>query len=130
MSLSFAILVSSSVYGGANALTALQFIRSALKAHHQIAGVFFYQDGVTNASCLTCPASDEYDTHRQWESLAEGDKIPLYLCVSAGLRRGILDSENAVENGKVAANVSSPFEIVGLGQMAELLLTSDRVVRF
>jgi tRNA 2-thiouridine synthesizing protein D len=130
MPLSFAIIVTRPVYGSQHGLSALRFIQAALRKHHHILGVFFYQDGVTHASSLTCPANDEFDMHQAWLDLAKIHAVPLYLCVSAGLRRGLLDAENAAENGKQAWNVAAPFEIAGLGQLAELMLTSDRVVRF
>lgn len=130
MSLSFAIIVTTPAYGAQGGRSALQFIHAALRKKHRIQGVFFYLDGVTHASSLLCPASDEFDIHSAWLDLATSQAIPLYLCVAAGLRRGIVDQENAVEHGQTAWNVNPPFDIAGLGQLAELMLTSDRVVRF
>jgi tRNA 2-thiouridine synthesizing protein D len=42
----------------------------------------------------------------------------------------MLDSVLATETGKGISNVQAPFMLSGLGQLAEMLLTADRVVRF
>jgi tRNA 2-thiouridine synthesizing protein D len=92
--------------------------------------VFFYQDGVMNASYLHSPAADEDDLHQLWCELATQQRFPLHTCIAAAQRRGILDSVLATETGKGISNVQAPFMLSGLGQLAEMLLTADRVVRF
>ena len=130
MSLSFAIVVSGPAYGTQAASSAYRFIQAALASGHVILGVFFYQDGVMNASYLHSPAADEDDLHQLWCELATQQRFPLHTCIAAAQRRGILDSVLATETGKGTSNVQAPFMLSGLGQLAEMLLTADRVVRF
>lgn len=130
MPLSFAIIVTTPAYGAQGGRSALQFIQAALRQKHHIQGVFFYLDGVTHASSLLNPASDEFDIHQAWLDLAALHQVPLYLCVAAGLRRGLMDQTTATEQGMTSWNVNPPFDLAGLGQLADLMLTSDRVVRF
>jgi tRNA 2-thiouridine synthesizing protein D len=130
MSLSFAIVVSGPAYGTQAASSAYRFIQAALASGHVILGVFFYQDGVMNASYLHSPAADEDDLHQLWCELATQQRFPLHTCIAAAQRRGILDSVLATETGKGISNVQAPFMLSGLGQLAEMLLTADRVVRF
>jgi tRNA 2-thiouridine synthesizing protein D len=130
MSLSFAIVVSGPVYGTQAASSAYRFVQAVLNSGHAIRGVFFYQDGVMNASYLHAPATDEADLHQLWCELATQHKLLLHVCVSAAQRRGILDDVTASEAGKEIGNVKYPFALSGLGQLAEMLLTADRVVRF
>ena len=130
MSLSFALVVSGPAYGTQAASSAYRFIQAALASGHVILGVFFYQDGVMNASYLHSPAADEDDLHQLWCELATQQRFPLHTCIAAAQRRGILDSVLATETGKGISNVQAPFMLSGLGQLAEMLLTADRVVRF
>lgn len=130
MSLSFAIIVSGPAYGTQAASSAYRFTQAVLATGHAVTGVFFYQDGVTNASYLHAPANDEDDLHQLWCELAIQQAMPLHTCIAAALRRGILDSISATEAGKDTCNVRAPFLLSGLGQLAEMLLTADRVVRF
>ena len=83
-----------------------------------------------NASYLHSPATDEDDLHQLWCELAMQQRFPLHTCIAAAQRRGILDSLLATETGKGTSNVQAPFMLSGLGQLAEMLLTADRVVRF
>ncbi len=130
MSLNFAIVVSGPAYGTQAASSAYRFVQAVLASGHVILGVFFYQDGVMNASYLHSPAADEDDLHQLWCELATQQRFPLHTCIAAAQRRGILDSVLATETGKGISNVQAPFMLSGLGQLAEMLLTADRVVRF
>lgn len=126
----FALLVTGPVYGTEQSYAAYQFAQAVIEKKHAIVGVFFYQDGVMNANSLTSAASDENDLHMLWCKLAEEYQIPLHTCIAAAQRRGILDAVVAKEAGKTTFNVCPPFLLSGLGQLAEMLITADRVVRF
>ena len=130
MPVNFALLVTGFVYGSQQSCSAYLFAQALLAKGHAISGVFFYQDGVTNANYLTAPASDECDLHALWCELADKHYVTLHTCIAAAQRRGILDAVTAKEAGKDTFNVHAPFLLSGLGQLAEMLLTADRVVRF
>lgn len=128
--LKFSVLVCSGPYGSQGASSAYQFCASALQAGHEIVGVFFYQEGVLNASQLVSPASDEINLPDFWAQLAIENKFPLEVCVSASLRRGIVNQVEAQQLSLSQYNLKPPFVLSGLGQLAELSAAADRLVQF
>ena len=128
--LNIAIVVTGPGYGRQDALSAYHYAQAALAVGHHIQRVFFYNDGVLNASFLSAPAADEFDLHNAWRELALSHEFGLDICASAALRRGIVDSAEAERLSLPHFNLSSPFQLTGLGQLAESLVTADRVVQF
>jgi tRNA 2-thiouridine synthesizing protein D len=128
--LKFAVVVSGAPYGSQGASSAYQFCASAIRDGHQVVGVFFYQDGVLNASQLVSPASDEINLPRLWVQLATQHKFALEVCVSASLRRGIVNQVEAQQLSLEQYNLKPPFLLSGLGQLAELSARADRLVQF
>ena len=61
MSLSYVVVVNGAVYGAQSALTAYRFANALVAKGHRLEQVFFYQDGVLNASNFVAPANDEFD---------------------------------------------------------------------
>ncbi len=125
----FILFVNGPPYGREDAYTALRFAQAALAAGHRIRQIFFYQDGALNASRLLSPASDEFDIARAWADLhAQG--IELVSCVSAGLRRGVIDAEAAEEAELDSTNLAACFVLGGLGEFVTAAAEVDRVVQF
>jgi tRNA 2-thiouridine synthesizing protein D len=130
MALSFALLICGAPYGTEAASQAYLFAREVIAQGHTLKKVFFYQEGVLNANCLTSPATDEQDLVAGWRTLATQFNVELDVCVAAALRRGVLDHSEAMAAGLSVANVESPFLLSGLGQLAEAALGVDRLVQF
>lgn len=124
------IIVSKAPYGYQAASSAYNFAQAALNAGHKIVGVFFYQDGVLNASNLVTPATDEMNLPDLWSELSNKYKIPLEVCISAALRRGMIDEKEAKNLSISQYNIHPDFTLSGLGQLAELSALADRVVQF
>lgn len=125
----YALLVlSPPTHNGAH--SALAFARAALAQGHRIARVFFYGDGVFNASSLQQPPQGETATYRHWQALADAHNIDLVVCIAAGLRRGIVDAEEAGRYQLPAHNVAAGFQLSGLGQLVEAGVTADRLITF
>ncbi len=93
----YAIIVTGPVYGSQKATSAWMFAKALLRANHTIASIFFHQDAVSNANMLVSPASDELNLVEEWVKLSRTENIELNICVSAALRRGVLDQEHARE---------------------------------
>ncbi|GLS92471.1 sulfurtransferase TusD [Psychromonas marina] len=129
-SMKIAVLVSSAPYGSQGASSAYQFCASAVQAGHKIVGVFFYQEGVLNASQLVSPATDEVNLPDFWAKLAIQYQFPLEVCVSASLRRGIVNETEAQQLSLNQFNLKAPFVLSGLGQLAELSAGADKLVQF
>lgn len=126
----FSVVVTGAPYGSQSASSAYQFCAAAASAGHDIAGVFFYQEGVLNASQLVSPATDEVNLPERWAALATQYKFPLEVCVSASLRRGVVDEQEAEQLSLAQFNLKAPFVLSGLGQLAELSAGCDRLVQF
>ncbi|MFC5496108.1 sulfurtransferase complex subunit TusD [Caenimonas terrae] len=115
----FALMVSEGPYTHQAADTAWQFATAAIARGHEVWRVFFYHDGVYNASRLTEPPQDDRHIVNRWSALAAQHKVDLVVCVAAALRRGIKDE------------VLAPgFRISGLGQLVDAGLKTDRLVTF
>ncbi|SDK37731.1 tRNA 2-thiouridine synthesizing protein D [Ferrimonas sediminum] len=127
---SFLVVVNGEPYGSQSAWSALKFCESVIAAGHRLEQVFFYQAGVLNASRMLMPASDELNLLGRWQQLHQQHQVPLVSCVSAGLRRGIIDTEAAEDAGLDSANLASGFILGGLGELVTTMQAADRTVQF
>ncbi len=114
-----AVLVNEGPYQHQASDSAYNFCRAALARGHELQRVFFYHDGVNNASKYTEPPQDDRHVVSRWTKLAEENKVDLVVCVAAGLRRGL-----------VAETLAPGFRISGLGQLIDSGIKADRVVVF
>lgn len=126
----FTIQVNEGPYQHQASDTAYQFTKAALEKGHEIFRVFFYHDGVNNATRLTTPPQDDRNVVTRWSELAEKHDLDMVVCVAAAQRRGIADAEESKRNGKDADNLAPGFRISGLGQLIEGGVQSDRTVVF
>ncbi|MBT1449619.1 sulfurtransferase complex subunit TusD [Glaciecola sp. XM2] len=90
----FALFITKSPYDSRNAESALAFCEAAVALGYKVKHVFFYQAGVHNSSKHLCVNTDEVSVKDRWQALNAQHKIPLYLCVTAGTRRGIVTSHS------------------------------------
>lgn len=126
----FGIVVNEGPYTHQASDTAYNFTKAALEKGHEIVRVFFYHDGVNNATRLTVPPQDDRNLQKQWSALAEEHKLDMVVCIAAAQRRGILDPNEAKRQGKDADNIAPGFRISGLGQLIEAGILADRLVTF
>jgi tRNA 2-thiouridine synthesizing protein D len=115
----FGILVNEGPYNHQASDSAYQFAKAALEKGHEIYRVFFYYDGVLNATRFAEPPTDDRNVGKNWQKLAEQYKLDLVVCVAAGLRRGIVED-----------SLAPGFRISGLGQLIEAGIQADRLVAF
>jgi tRNA 2-thiouridine synthesizing protein D len=115
----FGIVVNEGPYQHQSSDSAYLFAKAAIEKGHEVWRVFFYHDGVQNASKLTEPPQDDRNIVNRWTKLAEEHKVDLVVCVAAALRRGIKPE-----------NLAQGFRISGLGQLVEAGTQCDRLVTF
>lgn len=127
---SFTLIIQGAPYASQAALSALHFCNAALAAGHRIHRLFFFQDGVHNASALIVPPQDEFHIPRAWHELIQQHGIDAIVCASSALKRGVLNAEEAARYEKTAGNLLDGFTIGGLGQLVESINSSDRVLNF
>ncbi len=109
---------------------ALRFAEAVLAGGHEINRLFFYQDGVHNASGGVVTPQDEADLPAQWRAFVANHRLDAVVCIAAALRRGELNEEEAKRYGRTAVSVTSPWELSGLGQLHEAAQQADRLVCF
>tara|TARA_R110000772_G_scaffold172303_3_gene284159 strand:- start:834 stop:1226 length:393 start_codon:yes stop_codon:yes gene_type:complete len=116
--------------GSQSSSTALNFARAVLKSGNSIYRLFFYQDGVLNASSFNIPPQDEEDLPAAWQALIQENKLDAVVCVASALKRGIVNVTEADRYELPAENLREGFEISGLGQLIDGALNSDRLINF
>jgi tRNA 2-thiouridine synthesizing protein D len=115
----FGLMVNEGPYTHQATDTAYLFAKAALEKGHKIDRVFFYHDGVNNATKLTEPPQDDRHIVNRWSKMAEEHGVDLVVCIAAAMRRGIREE-----------NLAAGFRISGLGQLVESGIRSDRLVVF
>ncbi|MED5387540.1 MAG: DsrE family protein [Pseudomonadota bacterium] len=116
----FTLLVNAAADSAA-ALTALHTAR-ALHDHpeHQLYRLFFYRDAVHLADRHAWRGDGEQAcAAQQWQQWLSQTPVDAVVCVGAAQRRGV-----------VADTVADAFSLAGLGQWADALMSSDRVIQF
>jgi len=125
----FAIAVFSPAHAPSSR-RALRFAEAVLASGHDIARLFFYQDGVHSASANIVAPQDELDVAAQWRAFISEHSLDAVVCIAAALRRGVLDDTEANRSPRPAVNLPAPWELSGLGQLHEAAQLADRLVCF
>ncbi|MCS2610581.1 sulfurtransferase complex subunit TusD [Halomonas dongshanensis] len=128
--MTYGLLVLGAPYSAQAPHSALRFAHALLARGHTLLGVFFYQDGVHNASQLMAPPQDELNMRDAWVALHREHAVALDVCIAAALRRGVVDESEAHRHGLASHNIEAPFELTGLGQLFELRARCDRLMTF
>ncbi len=126
----FAINVLSAPYSSQASYSAYQFANSLLAQGHQLHRVFFYGDGIHNATRLAAPPQDELDLYTAWQELAGTHGIDLVVCIAAALKRGLINKEESLRYQKDTENLATGFTLGGLGQLVDATVAADRVITF
>ena len=126
----FALAIHGAPFSSEAAASALRFAEAALAAGHTIPRVFFYHDGVHTASALSVPPQDEASPVAGWTALAREHGVELLVCIAASLKRGLVSKEERARHELMGDNLLPPFALVGLGQLIEAVMLSDRLVTF
>lgn len=126
----FTLVVYTAPYSNEASSSALRFANSLIDEGHEIYRLFFFSDGVHNASRMTVSAQDEANIPSQWHDLISRYELDSVACVTSAIRRGILDDNEAARHELDAATIHDSTEIAGLGQLIDASLNSDRVLSF
>jgi tRNA 2-thiouridine synthesizing protein D len=109
-------------------ITAQKLAKEILLAGDIIDRIFFYQDACYTALQAQVPGQGLQSSYDVWLQLAQEYDLPLQSCIANSLRRGIIDQQEA-ERYQVNENIHSSFELVGLGELAQACLSSDRIIK-
>ncbi len=110
--------------------SALMFAKAALTQGHKISRVFFYHEGAHVANTLSVTPQDEPNLQNQWRELHYSHGIELGICIATALRRGIVNQSEQLRHNLKSYNLDDAFDLIGLGQLADMAITSDRFITF
>lgn len=126
----FSLIIKQGPYQHQSPLSAIHFVRATFQQGHRIKRIFFYHDGVLNASQLIIPPQDEANIPELWAQLAIQYNIELIVCVAAARRRGLISEQIMKLESKSHYNLHPAFSISGLGQWVEAISEAERVISF
>ncbi|MFC7001603.1 sulfurtransferase complex subunit TusD [Pseudobowmanella zhangzhouensis] len=126
----FTLLLSQPLSDANNVINLMGFAQAARIAGHDITSVFCYQACTEFANQLQVLPSDEPNIRKQLKSFCQQHGIALEVCISAANRRGVISDEDASDNDLAHHSLDPDFALVGLGELAQHLQRSDRVVQF
>ncbi|MDF1780378.1 MAG: sulfurtransferase complex subunit TusD [Alcanivoracaceae bacterium] len=109
-----------------SAETALEFAQALHSTGHSIFRLFFYQSGVLLAQKTSNPSS----LTRRWQSFVEMQRLDAVVCITAAVRRGIVSDAESRASDATFEQIAPGFEVSGLGQFADALTQSQRLLSF
>lgn len=92
--------------------------------------VFFYGDAAHIANRLRWQSADQVNITKEWQNLAEQYKLPLPVCVSTALSRGVSDTDNSTRHQLDGSNLAAGFTLVGLSELAMMMQNDCRLIQF
>lgn len=116
----FSLLVTAAPCNSAAPATALRFAKAVLHNGHRIYRVFFFRDGVHNANTYCASPQDEVNIPATWQQFCDENNLDAVICISAAIKRGIIDGENTAPQTQIG----------GLGLLTEAIIHSDRLITF
>ncbi|MDD9896264.1 MAG: sulfurtransferase complex subunit TusD, partial [Gammaproteobacteria bacterium] len=117
-------------YSSEAASTAYNFTKTLLDEGHEVYRLFFFSDGVHNASSLAITPQDETNLQKFWDALIQNHELDSVVCVTSAVKRGIINQQEAERHELAATSLLASSEIAGLGQLIDAAINSDRVVNF
>ena len=126
----FSVVVYASPYTNEAAISALKFARAVISKGHSIYRIFFFSDGVHNANKLAITPQDEINLQEQWHTLIQENDLDSVVCVTSGLKRGIVDEKESLNRKLDCSSIMPSSDLSGLGQLVDAYDNSDRVLNF
>ena len=76
------------------------------------------------------PPRDEINLTKAWQEVAEQHKVPLYLCIAAAVRRGIINESESRRYQLEQHTLAELFQLEGLGILVDLMNTTNKIIQF
>ena len=115
-----AFLVMTSPYSFQNSDTVIHLAKAALRAGHEVTGIYLYTDGVYNVVKDIKPSDDrDRNIPELFKELVDAG-VPVVACPICAEYRGTMGQEKIIEGSK--------FD--GLGALSEYVEDSDRILIF
>ena len=95
-----------------------------------ILNIFFYADSAHTANRLRWQSADQVNLTKEWQNLAGQYELPLPVCVSTALSRGVSDNDNSTRHQLDSDNLAAGFTLVGLSELALMMQSNCRLIQF
>lgn len=115
----YLLMIHSSPWSHQSVRSATDFATAAIQQGHKIDAIFLYQDGASIALPNLEISSDEFNGQQALQDLHNTYGVPIWLCVTAGVKRGVNE-----------AHLANGFKIAGLAEYAEASTLADKVIQF
>lgn len=117
------------------AATALSLAQAIVASQHTLYRLFFYREGVmlaqkNSAVSLTQQSARSLSQQGAWQQFVHDNDLDAIVCVSAAVRRGLVSEKESQSTTLAYEHIASGFQVSGLGQLADALANSDRIVSF
>lgn len=119
------IIYSDEADNGAAA--ALSLAQAIIQSGHTLYRLFFYRDGVMLAEKNSDGRPSQ---QRAWQQFVQDNHLDAVVCVSAAVRRRLVSESESQSTALAFEHIAPSFQVSGLGQLADALANSDRVVSF
>ena len=126
----YSLLITSSPFDQTSGTSPIEFAQALIEADHTLDQIFFYQAGVYHANEFAHEPGNQSNQYQRWVELKAQLDVPLWVCVTAAAKRGVISEHEAQELGKSGFNIAAPFEQVGIGEFFAKLHQSDHLVHF
>jgi tRNA 2-thiouridine synthesizing protein D len=126
----YSLVIQCSPSQSSLAKSSLEFAKAILVRQHQVYRIFFYGDGAWLANDFMVELQGEDNVAHEWRQFLAQHTIDAVVCITASLKRGLLDGHESLRYGKKASNLAPEFQLSGLGQFIEAAALSDRVITF
>jgi len=127
----YTLLITGSPYQSKGCHTALRFIRAALAQYpNSIKGVFFSEDAVLIGNHLAQPPRDAINVTQAWQDIAQQHHVPLYLCIAAAVRRGLIGDSESKRYELSHHTLAEHFQLEGLGTLVDMMNSTHKIIQF
>ncbi len=138
MSKSLVIIVSGHPDLSESHQSALKFIENVYSTQRSISYVFFYAEATIIAKAhfhldRNKNSVKNYQLSQNWEALSKKYEFPLIACVSAALKRGVIDDEELADEDQptsLKANLRDGFQLEGFSFVAESINHQQQIIEF
>jgi len=112
-----------------NNIHALHFAKAIIKKNNQLDCIFLQQNSVYLSCANTVYPQTECNITTKWHDFLAKNKITAYVCITAALKRGIIDKNNA-NNYLLPCTIAPAFKLTSLGFWLSMLEQTDRLISF
>ncbi len=118
--------------------SALKFIENVYSTQGSISYVFFYAEATIIAKAPSHLDRNENSVKscqlsQHWKALSKKYKFPLIACISAALKRGVIDDEGLADEDQstsLKANLREGFQLEGFSFVAESINHQQKIIEF